>query len=88
MKAELERVVRMSREFLAPAALEKEGAAAAPREGTREGMPVSVIRPGAFLSGDLARRSSGASASSGAKKRRRYDSGLGFLDEEELDAEA
>jgi chromosome segregation ATPase len=38
--------------------------------------PPAVVRRGRFLDGDLARRSSG-------KKRRRYDSGLGFLEEED-----
>jgi hypothetical protein len=38
-----------------------------------------VIKPGGMLSGDLARRQS-------MKKRRRYDSGLGFLDEDEVEA--
>jgi len=71
MKAELERVVRMSHDFLATP--KKEG-----RSHT-EGMPAAVVRSGPFLSSDLPRSSS--------KKRRRYDSGLGFLDEE-LDADA
>ena len=38
--------------------------------------PQAVVRRGRFLDGGLARRSSG-------KKRRRYDSGLGFLEEED-----
>ena len=40
--------------------------------------PQAIVRRGRFLDGGLARRSSG-------KKRRRYDSGLGFLEEEEVD---
>lgn len=38
--------------------------------------PQAIVRRGRFLDGGLARRSSG-------KKRRRYDSGLGFLEEED-----
>jgi hypothetical protein len=39
--------------------------------------PKTVVRRGRFLDGDLARRNS-----KGGKKRRRYDSGMGFLEEE------
>jgi hypothetical protein len=42
------------------------------------GSSETVIRRGRFLDGNLARR-----GSKGGKKRRRYDSGLGFLEEEE-----
>jgi hypothetical protein len=47
--------------------------------GTPEGLEMGS-KPGGMLSGDLARRTSKG------KKRRRYDSGLGFLDEEEVAA--
>lgn len=39
-----------------------------------------VVRKGGFMSGDLARKPSSS------RKRRRYDSGLGFLDEESVDS--
>ncbi|KAI3318947.1 hypothetical protein HD806DRAFT_297812 [Xylariaceae sp. AK1471] len=76
MQAELEKVT-------AAAA----AAAAVPRRTTRSsslgenGPTTPEPEPGSFLSGDLAR--SGA----GNVKRRRYDSGLGFLDEEEDEIE-
>ncbi|KAJ9145522.1 Myosin heavy chain, skeletal muscle, adult [Pleurostoma richardsiae] len=91
VRAELERVVRMSQELLASP--EKKDGAPPTRSGRRsrsgsvegrgvEGMPATVVvAPGAFLSGDLARRKSDGAG----KKRRRYDSGLGFLDEDEVD---
>jgi len=77
MKTELERVVRMSQDFLATP---KKAAGGRP---SAEGMPATVLLPGQFLSGDLARRSSDGKS----RKRRRYDSGLGFLDEEEFDVD-
>ncbi|WYZ43129.1 hypothetical protein EsH8_VI_000828 [Colletotrichum jinshuiense] len=104
MKGELERVVSMSREFLAePAQAESAGAPPAPvpdtpgedggktpkrksgelgLEGVLTSSPLAegtVVRKG-LLSGDMARRSSAG------RKRRRYDSGLGFLDEDEVEA--
>lgn len=48
---------------------------------------IEIVKPGKFLNGELARRrSSGGALSLPMKKkskRRKYDSGLGFLDEEE-----
>ena len=94
MKAELERVVRMSQDFLVtPKKKSKAGGHAVGRrsrsgsvEGREgEGMPATVVRPARLLSGDLARRTSDGGK---GKKRRRYDSGLGFLDEEEVDLDA
>ncbi|KAI1137744.1 hypothetical protein F5Y05DRAFT_419193 [Hypoxylon sp. FL0543] len=91
MKAELERVVRMSAEFLATPETGGGGSSAAKRrvgasgkEGgeeeyedeettTPDGSP---LRAGAYLSGGLAKTGKGA-------KRRKYDSGLGLLDEDE-----
>ncbi|KAI1372175.1 hypothetical protein F4677DRAFT_433181 [Hypoxylon crocopeplum] len=84
MKAELERVVRMSSELLATP--KKAGPNVMTRRSTRssggeeresrsttpEGSP---IRPGAYLSGELAKVGKG--------KKRKYDSGLGLLDEDE-----
>ncbi|KAI0965862.1 hypothetical protein F4678DRAFT_476395 [Xylaria arbuscula] len=77
MKAELEKVTAAA-------------AAAAPsRRRTRsssaaaKGLATPEPQPGAFLSGDLAR--SGAAKGKG---RRKYDSGLGFLDEDEDGVEA
>ncbi|TDZ16705.1 hypothetical protein Cob_v010386 [Colletotrichum orbiculare MAFF 240422] len=77
MKGELERVVGMSREFLNDAGTPKKGKRA---EGATEaaGAEGAVVKRGLF-SGDLTSRTSGT-------KRRRYDSGLGFLDEDEVDA--
>ncbi|KAI6778442.1 uncharacterized protein J7T54_005348 [Emericellopsis cladophorae] len=60
MKAELQRVMRMSEDLTS--------------ERGDDGPDI----PGKMMSGKLARRSSG-------RKRRRYDSGLGFLDEDEVD---
>lgn len=66
-------------------------------KGGNEGMPVSVIRPGGLFDAGRTRRRSGSGAgmvdemavspvsASKSKKRRRYDSGLGFLDEEDVD---
>lgn len=42
----------------------------------------AVVRQGGLFDKELARRRSGSLGAGGAKKRRRYDSGLGFLDEE------
>ena len=90
VKAELERAVRVSQDLLAAG-----GAAATPRKGPAAGrrgsggsenMPAAVVRPGEFLTAELARRSSGGAGK--GKRRRKYDSGLGFLDEEELDIDA
>ncbi|TEA18484.1 hypothetical protein C8034_v009523 [Colletotrichum sidae] len=77
MKGELERVVGMSREFLNDAGTPKKGTRA---DGATEaaGAQGAVVKRGLF-SGDLTRRTPGT-------KRRRYDSGLGFLDEDEVDA--
>ncbi len=90
MKIELERVVRMSEGFLAgtPKKPRKSGRRDSAlgddeeEEGgvsliTTPGEEGSSSKPGSLLSGDLAKRGRG-------KKRRRYDSGLGFLDEEEV----
>ncbi|KAI0427884.1 hypothetical protein F5Y09DRAFT_314833 [Xylaria sp. FL1042] len=72
MKAELEKVTAAA-------------AAAGPsRRRTRSSIAMAGLatpepQPGAFLSGDLARSGAGR----GKGKRRKYDSGLGFLDEDE-----
>ncbi|KAK2043128.1 hypothetical protein LZ31DRAFT_468989 [Colletotrichum somersetense] len=82
MRGELERVVGMSREFLGPTGAEEAGSEAA---GSEEVGPVDGASGGdtgtkrGLLVGGLARRSSG-------RKKRRFDSGLGFLDEDEVDA--
>jgi hypothetical protein len=87
MRAELERVVRMSEGLLATPRKKK---ATGKRRDSALGdddvddevslieTPTTASRRGSFLSGDLAKR--------GGRKRRRYDSGLGFLDEEDVDA--
>ncbi|KAM0275771.1 hypothetical protein ACHAQH_007432 [Verticillium albo-atrum] len=76
MRAELERVVSSSREMLAGPEGESEkrgeGVLSSPLKGGVD------CRRGSLLSGDLARRVSG-------RKRRRYDSGMGLLDEDEVD---
>ncbi|OHF02100.1 hypothetical protein CORC01_02679 [Colletotrichum orchidophilum] len=78
MRGELERVVGMSREFLGSGAeAEEEVEQEAGPEGGVAGSETGTKR--GLLAGDLARRSSGS-------KRRRYDSGLGFLEEDEVDA--
>lgn len=87
MRAELERVVRMCDGLLATP--RKVGRKAGRRdsalgdEGEDEEVALvetpSSSKRGGLLSGDLSRRES--------RKRRRYDSGLGFLDEEEVDVE-
>ncbi|KAF0319664.1 hypothetical protein GQ607_013144 [Colletotrichum asianum] len=94
MKAELERVVSMSREFLAdeveesttPTSTPPRAVGRTPKKVMEPAAGVSksplaggtVVRQG-LLSGELVRRVSG-------RKRRKYDSGLGFLDEDEVDA--
>lgn len=94
MKAELERVVSMSREFLAdeveesttPTSTPPRAAGRTPKKVMEPAAGVSksplaggtVVKKG-LLSGELVRRVSG-------RKRRKYDSGLGFLDEDEVDA--
>ncbi|KAL0936807.1 uncharacterized protein CTRU02_209022 [Colletotrichum truncatum] len=93
MKEELERVVSMSRDFLAEPV--EEAGSTTPKtsppkrraigiEPYTESIPESPLAEGTvvqkgLLSGEMARRSFG-------RKRRRYDSGLGFLDEDEVDA--
>ncbi|KAJ9157993.1 Myosin heavy chain, skeletal muscle, adult [Coniochaeta hoffmannii] len=86
MRSELERVVRMSEGLLATPRKKK----AAGRRDSGLGnedveeevalveTPTTASRRGSFLSGDLAKK--------GGRKRRRYDSGLGFLDEDEVGA--
>ncbi|KAI0010668.1 hypothetical protein F4779DRAFT_576438 [Xylariaceae sp. FL0662B] len=81
MKAELERVLQMSSDILATP--KKTGGAGPVARRTRssvrnskETTPDSALRPGGYFSGELAKGSKG-------KKRRKYDSGLGFLDEDE-----
>ncbi|KAI1459711.1 hypothetical protein F4805DRAFT_50899 [Annulohypoxylon moriforme] len=96
MKAELERVLRMSAEFLAGpvetgssrsgsgrrsvavgdgvgTAGSREGGEAEDETTTPEGSPLST---GSYLAGALAKSGKG-------KKKRKYDSGLGLLDEDE-----
>ena len=91
MKAELERVVRMSEGFLAgtPRRPRKSGSLSSMRRESELGDDEedasvdttpgdgSGAKAGGLLSGELAKKGRG-------KKRRRYDSGLGFLDEEEV----
>lgn len=87
MRAELERVVRMSEGLLATprkkkGAADRRDSALGDEDGEDEvdlvETPSTAGRRGSFLSGELAKR--------GGRKRRRYDSGLGFLDEEEVEA--
>jgi FtsZ-binding cell division protein ZapB len=88
MRAELERVVRMSEGLLATPRKKQNGTAKRRDSalGDEDGedevslleTPSTAGRRGSFLSGELAKK--------GGRKRRRYDSGLGFLDEEEVDA--
>lgn len=80
MKEELQRVLEMSQEFLhtpkrkrAPAG---SAATSAGNDAEKDGALLPRVRPGRLLSGELARR---ASANKG---RRRPDSGLGLLDED------
>ncbi|KND86787.1 hypothetical protein TOPH_08557 [Tolypocladium ophioglossoides CBS 100239] len=85
MKAELQRVLQMSQAFLDSP---ERGASRAERDDDAEdtgyggssppvrGTPVR--RPGGFLASDLARRGSKTT-------RRRYDSGMGLLTEDEVD---
>ena len=90
MKAELEKVARMSEGFLMTPKKTKGSLTPSRRdsglgdEGQGElslldASSNSAADDGGFLAGDQAKKSRG-------KKRRRYDSGLGFLDEEEVDA--
>jgi len=83
MRAELERVVSMSEGLLAtPRKKSQKRDSGLGDEDVGDDMslletPTTASRRGSFLSADLAKR--------GGRKRRRYDSGLGFLDEEEVD---
>lgn len=71
MKEELQRVLQMSQDYLhAPPKRKRDSG------DSGEG---PVVRPGRLLSGELARRASGT------KGRRRPDSGLGLLDEDECE---
>ncbi|KAI1759141.1 hypothetical protein GGR53DRAFT_514708 [Hypoxylon sp. FL1150] len=81
MKAELERVLRMSAEFLATprktrASTRRASAGQEEEKETSTTPEGSPIRPGAYLATELAKTGRGL-------KKRRYDSGLGFLDEDE-----
>ncbi|KAJ0164414.1 hypothetical protein CTA2_1044 [Colletotrichum tanaceti] len=78
MRGELERVVGMSREFLRPGSTEGGDGEVGPTDGAGSGAETGPNR-GRLFAGELARRSSG-------RKKRRYDSGLGLLDEDEVDA--
>jgi hypothetical protein len=95
MKEELQHVVRMSQDFLTTPKKQSNTRRGSDASSSRvtvdargsaepERIPSSplasgvVVKRGGLLSGDLARRASG-------KRRRRYDSGLGFLDEDEVD---
>lgn len=73
MKQELLRALETSRAFLGPAD-DAHGAVQRPHSQ----LSTAATESAGLLSGDLARRGS-------KKKRRRYDSGLGFLDEDEVD---
>lgn len=85
MRAELERVVKMSEGLLATPRKKVTGKRRDSALGDADvndeispvETPTTASRRGSFLSGDLAKR--------GGRKRRRYDSGLGFLDEDEVD---
>ncbi len=81
VKTELERAVRIGHDLLL--STPKKGRRPSD-EADRDAMPAVVVRPGGLLAADLARRSSSDGKS---KKRRRYDSGLGFLDEEDMEAD-
>lgn len=70
MQEELQRVLQMSQEFLH----------SPKRKRSVEGEGEPVVRPGRLLSGELARRGSGTKG-----RRRRPDSGLGLLDEDECE---
>ncbi|KAM0327011.1 hypothetical protein ACHAQA_006134 [Verticillium albo-atrum] len=80
MRLELERVVSSSREMLAEPEKDSSPKGADGSDGILSSPLKSGVesRRGSLLSGDLARRSSG-------RKRRRYDSGMGLLDEDEVD---
>lgn len=100
MRGELERVARMSQDFLAtPKKTPGPGPSSLVGKRTRGGsvergdgmvqtrLFAPVVRPGGSLTGDFARRKSGEeSGGETMKKRRKHDSGLGFLGEEDVDA--
>ncbi|KAI6632577.1 hypothetical protein MCOR08_005437 [Pyricularia oryzae] len=111
MKAELERVVQMSREFLASTPQDKNSEEFTSSRSARysrtpsarksqqvDGMPTAVVRAGGLFDAAKTRRRSSVGegddsavaiapqdGTAKGKKRRRYDSGLGFLDEEDVD---
>ncbi|KAI4869862.1 hypothetical protein F4820DRAFT_470732 [Hypoxylon rubiginosum] len=88
MRAELERVVRMGAEFLEATprkttrSSSSKRASSAAEEDDDEGTAAtttpdgSPMRSGAYLAGELAKTGKG-------RKKRKYDSGLGFMDEDE-----
>lgn len=76
MKAELQRVLQMSQEFLHTPKRKRPANSGAEGEEDEE---ARVVRPGKLLRGELARRASGT------KGRRRPDSGLGLLYEDECE---
>lgn len=84
MRTELEKVVRMGQGFLQAAAASATTAAAAESEADVGGsgpVPANDARAGVLLSaGD-------AESDGGRKKKRKYDSGLGFLDAEEAETD-
>ncbi|ELQ35056.1 hypothetical protein OOU_Y34scaffold00726g15 [Pyricularia oryzae Y34] len=111
MKEELERVVQMSREFLASTPQNKNLEESTSSRSARysrtpsarksqqvDGMPTTVVRSGGLFDAAKTRRRSSVGegddsavaiapedGTAKGKKRRRYDSGLGFLDEEDVD---
>ncbi|KAM7194357.1 myosin heavy chain, skeletal muscle, adult [Rhypophila sp. PSN 637] len=85
MREELKRVVRLGESFL----VDDDPANAGSEDGTAAGKGVAIAGtpPSGLLSGELAKKRRSSMSSFTSKKRRRYDSGLGFLDAEEVDGE-
>jgi hypothetical protein len=83
MKEELQRALQVSQEFLNTPGKSKAMSGGNGDAGTDEASASNAagatVQKGEFLSSNLARRASGKI------QRRRYDSGLGFMDEEEVD---
>ncbi|KAI9147540.1 hypothetical protein HJFPF1_12566 [Paramyrothecium foliicola] len=79
MKEELQRALQVSQEFLNTPGKKNGSASDGSQQAATSGASPVVVQKGGFLAGNLARRASGKG------QRRRYDSGMGLLDEDEVD---
>ncbi|KAM7221271.1 myosin heavy chain, skeletal muscle, adult [Rhypophila decipiens] len=83
MRDELKRVVRLGESFL----VENDEPASAAGAGKAVATAGTPTPSDLLSSGELAKKRGSSVSLSASRKKRRYDSGLGFLDEEEVDVE-